>query len=182
MINNKISSRYARSLFDLAEDRNMLETIYLDAATVISMLDMSKELRNLLVNPIIKSGVKLNILSEILSGKVSSDMLNFVRFIIGKNREEYLGDIMHKFIGLRNDKLGIVDVVVKTAVVFSEEQTVLLNKKLESILNKKVQLSFVMDKNILGGFIARVEDTLYDASIRNQLLNLKKQLMLGSTL
>lgn len=182
MINNKISSRYARSLLDLAEDKNILETIYLDALTVISVLDMSRELRNLLVNPVIKSDVKLNVLNEILSGKISSDMLNFVRFIIEKNREDYLAGIMQKFIGLRNDKLGIVDVVVKTAVVFSDEQTVMLNKKLESILNKKVQMSFVIDKNILGGFIARVEDTLFDASIRNQLLNLKKQLMLGSTL
>jgi F-type H+-transporting ATPase subunit delta len=48
-------------------------------------------------------------------------------------------------------------------------QTKDLKERLESILNKKVQMSFVIDKDIMGGFIARVGDTLYDASIRNQL-------------
>ncbi len=180
MINNKVSSRYAQSLLDLSSERNNLEALFMDARMVYETLGKSPELNRLLINPVIKTGIKFNIFKEIFSGRISVDMLDFIKFIFEKNREEYLPGIMKKFIGMRYEKLGIAEVEVKTVEVFDEKQTDSLIKKLESVLQKKVLLNFVIDKNIMGGFIARVGDTLYDASVKNQLVNLKKQLLRGS--
>jgi F-type H+-transporting ATPase subunit delta len=181
MQNKKISSRYAMSLLDLTEDMNNLDVIYRDAKLISDTLDQNVQLKKLLLSPVIKPKVKLSILDEIFSGKIDTELLRFIRFIVEKNREEYLYGIMKSFQELRNEKLGIVDVEVKTAVEFNEKQTQELTRRLEEILNKKVQIYFIIDKDILGGFIARVGDTLYDASVRNQLSNLKRMFLQGST-
>jgi len=54
-----------------------------------------------------------------------------------------------------------------------------LQSRLEKILNKKVRLNFKIDLDLVGGFIAKVGDTLYDASIKHQLELLKKQFLTG---
>jgi len=66
-------------------------------------------------------------------------------------------------------------VFVTSATEFSNEQKSVLQSRLEKILDKKVRLNFKTDLNLVGGFIAKVNDTLYDASIRHQLELLKKQ-------
>jgi len=180
-MNNKISARYALSLLDITEDTDSIDTVTEDARTIVAALDSSVQLRKLLVNPVIKTKLKASVLDEIFTGKVSEDTLKFIRFILDKNREEYLYGIMRKFLDLRNEKLGIVDVQVVTVVEFNDKQEKELIRKLESVLDKKVQMRFVIDTNIIGGFIAKVGDTLYDASVKNQLVNLKRQLLQGNT-
>ena len=62
---------------------------------------------------------------------------------------------------------------------FTNEQKNVLQNRLEKILNKKVRLNFKIDLELVGGFIAKVGDTLYDASIKHQLELLKKQFLTG---
>jgi F-type H+-transporting ATPase subunit delta len=181
MRNKKISSRYALSLLDLTEEKNNLDIVYQDARFIVTTLDQNIRLKKILYSPIIKPKLKVSIFEEVFKGRISEEVLRFIRFIVEKNREEYLYDIMIRFQELRNEKLGVVDVLVKTAVHFNDVQTRNLKERLESIFEKKIQISFVIDKEIMGGFIARVGDTLYDASIRNQLDNLKRKFLQGST-
>jgi F-type H+-transporting ATPase subunit delta len=180
MQNKKISSRYAQSLLDITEEKNNLDSVYEDVTLVLSALNQNPELRRVIISPVIKPKTKLSILNEIFSNKIGEELLRFIRFIIEKEREEYLYDIMDRFRELRNEKLGIIDVEVKTAWQFTQKQTEELSKRLEEMFDKKVQMSFVIDKNVLGGFIAKVGDTLFDASVRNQLDNLKRKFLQGN--
>ncbi|HSR17000.1 MAG TPA: F0F1 ATP synthase subunit delta, partial [Ignavibacteriaceae bacterium] len=68
---------------------------------------------------------------------------------------------------------------IKTAYEFNDEQKKRLKEKLESLLNKKVGFSFEIDKSLVGGFIAQVNDTVYDASLKHQLDLLRTQLLEG---
>jgi F-type H+-transporting ATPase subunit delta len=105
--------------------------------------------------------------------------MDFVEFVISKNRESLLSPIGKRFLELRDDHLGIANVFVASATDFSNEQKSVLQSRLEKILDKKVQLIFMIDSNLVGGFIAKVNDTLYDASIKHQLELLKKQFFTG---
>jgi F-type H+-transporting ATPase subunit delta len=80
---------------------------------------------------------------------------------------------------LRDEYLGIASVEVTAAIGFTTEQKSSLQERLEKILNKKVRLNFKTEKDLVGGFIAKVGDTLYDASIRHQLELLRKQFLTG---
>jgi F-type H+-transporting ATPase subunit delta len=133
----------------------------------------------MLDSPVVRPELKLKILREIFEKKISKDSMNFIEFVILKNRESLLSSIGKRFLELRDDHLGIANVFVTSVTEFSNDQKNLLQTRLEKILDKKVRLNFKTDLNLIGGFIAKVNDTLYDASIRHQLELLKKQFLTG---
>jgi len=180
MAETKVSYRYAASLIDLALEKNTLDELSKDMELVLSAILSSKDLGNLLQSPVIKNETKKSILSEIFKNKISEDSLNFINFIVEKNREYILDSIIEKFLEIRDEKLGVVRVEVKTSVDFTDEQKVKLKEKLENILNKKAFLNFITDNKIIGGFVAKVGDTVYDASIKHQLELLRKEFLQGS--
>ena len=180
MAETKVSTRYAISLIGMALEKNVLGEISENMELINSAIQSSSELKNLLDSPVVKLEKKQSILSLIFKDKISDDSLNFIKFVVEKNRENILDSIIKKFLELRDEKLGLVRVEVKTSFDFTDEQKEKLRKRLESILNKKASLKFVIDKSLVGGFIARVGDTVYDASIKHQLDLLRKQFLQGS--
>lgn len=180
MAETKVSIRYANSLLDLTTEKNNLNEISTDMELVLTAIRSSPELRNLLESPVVKNGVKQSLLNEIFKNKVGSDTLNFIDFVVEKSRERILSSIVEKFLELRDAKLRIVRAEVKTSFDFTDEQKENLRKRLESMLNKKTYLNFIVDKNVLGGFVAKVGDTVYDASIKHQLELLRKEFLKGN--
>ena len=179
MADFRILHRYATSLLETSLEKNNLEVVASDIQLLVQTLEQSKELKSMLDSPVVRSEVKLNILKEIFSKRISKDSMDFVEFVISKNRESLLSSIGKRFLELRDDHLGIANVFVTAAADFTSEQKNVLQGRLEKILDKKVQLNFKTDLSLVGGFIAKVNDTLYDASIRHQLELLKKQFLTG---
>jgi len=179
MASSKVANRYAISLFENSLEKNILETVYDDINLLIKSLDDSSELRRAIESPVIKSELKSSILKEIFSDKLSKETLNFIFFIIDKKREELLYEISKRFLELRNEHLGIVEMEVTTAFEVTNEQIDNLKNMFESILKKTVKIKIKIDKNIIGGFIAQVGDTVYDASVINQIYLLKKEFKQG---
>ena len=171
-----VSTRYANALMESSQEKGTFESVFEDAKTIKQTLKISKELRHFLSNPTIKSSVKLDALKEIFSGKISDDMRSFLEFLVKKGRENILFDICSRFIDLCNEKLNQAEVTISSAVDLNENQKNELKNKLEGILNKKIIPTFEIDREIIGGFKARIEDTIIDASIQHQLSVLKKQL------
>jgi F-type H+-transporting ATPase subunit delta len=101
--------------------------------------------------------------------------MNFINFVVDKRREQILHSIAARFLELRDEYLGIASADVITAYQFTDQQKEILKSRLEKILNKKVKLNFTIDNKLIGGFIAKIGDTLYDASMLHQLELLRKQ-------
>ena len=179
MADFRVLHRYATSLLETALEKKNLETVASDIDLLVDTMRKSRELYLMLESPVIRSETKLGILKEIFGSKISKDSMDFVEFIVSKKRENLIEEIGQRFLELRDHHLGIANVEVTTAAEFSGEQKDVLQKKLEKILDKKVRLNFKTDPELIGGFIAKVDDTLYDASIRHQLELLKKQLLTG---
>ncbi|MCL5031545.1 MAG: ATP synthase F1 subunit delta [Bacteroidetes bacterium] len=176
----KISSRYATSLLETAEGKKMLDAVAKDIELISSTLEANHQLILILSNPVIKPNVKLVILEEIFKSRITPETSNFLRFLIEKNRENLLESISKIFLDLRDDRLGIVNVEVKTAVAFTEDQVQTFKNNLEKYLNKKIRIIFKIDPEIIGGFIVNVSDTMFDASLKHQLELLKKQFLMVS--
>jgi len=180
MSNINISNRYATALLELAEEKKSLEEIAVDVELVKNTLFGSKQIQLMLLNPIIKSEKKLQILTEIFKGRVSDEILDFMLFILKKNREDLLTMIIKRFLELRDERLGIVDAKVLSIVEFTVEQKKKLQQKLEEVTKKKIRITFSQDKNLIGGFIIKLKDTVYDASIKHQLELLKENFLKGN--
>jgi F-type H+-transporting ATPase subunit delta len=105
--------------------------------------------------------------------------MDFIEFVISKKRENLIRSIGNRFLELRDEHLGITSVLVTTVLEFTGDQKNVLREILEKILGKKVNLTFRKDADLVGGFIAKSGDTLYDASIKHQLKLLKKKFLSG---
>lgn len=179
MVSLKVSNRYALSLLNIALEKNMLDTVYKDIKILIDAFDGSKELQRVVESPVIRPDMKLTILGEIFSKKIDKETLNFIHFILQKRREVILYSVAKRFIDLRNEHLGIVELLVRTAFELNEGQKKILKERFEKILDKKTVMNFKVDKDLIGGFVARVDDTVYDASLKHQLELLKKEFIQG---
>lgn len=180
MADHKVSIRYASSLLESSIEKKSLDKVSADVDLIYNTLKTNSELRRLLSSPVVKSEIKFTVLQEIFGSKVTAETINFLSFVINKKREDILQIILGKFFDLRNEKLGLVDVEVKTAFEFSTDQSEVLKKNLEKLIGKKVNLKFIVDSAVIGGFIARVGDSVYDASLQHQLNLLKKKFLQGN--
>lgn len=179
MVSLKVSNRYALSLLSIALEKDTLDTIYKDVRLLIKAFDESDELQRVVESPVVRPEVKISILDEIFSQKIDNETINFIHFIIQKRREEILYSVAKRFVDLRNEHLGIVELLVSTAFELNDDQKEILKVRFEKILNKKTIMIFKVDNNLVGGFIAQVGDTVYDASMKHQLELLKKEFVQG---
>lgn len=179
MNESKVSTRYANSLLSSSSEKGNLETVSKDMELVYSAIKSSSELIRTLASPVVKPEIKSSILGEIFKKKISKETMDFLKFVVEKSREDLLESIVKKFLELRDQKLGLVNVNVKSAVEMSDDQKEKLKANFEKLLNKKVRFNFVIDPEVFGGFVAKVGDTVYDASIKNQLEILKKRFLKG---
>jgi F-type H+-transporting ATPase subunit delta len=180
MVDYKVSLRYATSLLDSSIEKGSIDTVAADMELVFNTLDGNKHLAMVLKSPVIKPLVKSSILNEIFKSKITAETLSFLLFVIDKKREELLVTIVKKFLALKDEYLGILNIEITTAYDFKEDQKEEIKKKFETYLSKIIRLSFITDKSLIGGFIARAADTMYDASIKHQLEILRKQFLSGT--
>lgn len=178
----KVAIRYASSFLEASIEKNNLDQSASDMEIILNAVNASSLLRKFLENPVVKSEVKKSVLTEIFRKYVSSDTLRFLEFIVDKNRENALRDIAEKFLELKDEHTGVARVDIKSAFELSDDQKKIIEQKFESLLNKKIVASYKVDENVVGGFIAKVKDTVYDASVAHQLELLRQQLLKGSLL
>lgn len=171
----RISYRYANSFFQLAEEKKSLKNFVDDVELIYNTLVQSKELRAILRNPVIKQKDKKNLLSKIFGSKIRKETSDFLEFLVTKGREDIITEIMKEFLNLRDDKEGIVRTGIISSVELTDGVKKDLASKLEEKTSKKVKTEYSVDPEIIGGFIVKIKDTVYDASVKHQLELLRKK-------
>lgn len=177
MTHFRAAQRYARALITLAEEQNKLETIVGDLERISSIVRSSRELELFLQNPTIGKEKKRSALDEIFSARVDELTLRFVLFLVTKGRENILMQIIEHYRQMVDEKLGIVRVDVRSVIEFNTKQEQGLRSQLEGYTGKKVRVTYSLDRSLKGGFLARLGDTVFDASIRRQLELIEKKFM-----
>ncbi|MBI3234524.1 MAG: ATP synthase F1 subunit delta [Bacteroidetes bacterium] len=177
MRESKVSSRYARSLVDMAIANNKMPQIKEDMDLVLQTIDDSRELENLFSSPVINSGTKSTVAKKIFEGKVSKEVFDFINLVISKKREALLLSISYAFQEQYNALNDIVTVAVTTAQNITNDTQNIIKTDLEKKLNKKIIIQFKVDPEIIGGIIIHFSDKLYDASIAHQLQQVKNELI-----
>lgn len=180
MSNQRVAQRYASALMALTNEQKKPDAIADDLMIVLKAIDSSRELRSVLSSPVVQQEKKRAILRDVFKKKVGDLVLGYIDMITAKGREGMLHDIMKQYFLLRDEELGIVRVAVKTSVDFSAKQEKELKKQLEAMTKKTVDITFSIDKELKGGFVARVGDTVLDGSVKRQLELLKIKLKQGS--
>ena len=169
MANLRIANRYAEALLSTAEELHILKNVSDDLTIIQRIIKESREFQLFLKSPVIKKEKKQEVLKATFGSSVQSLTLKFLSLLIEKGREDALLSIIEAFFQLQDEMLGIVHVDVKTAVELSQQQTAQLKQRFEAYSKKKVLIDQSIDKQLIGGFIARIGDTVFDGSVKQQL-------------
>lgn len=171
-----ITSRYAKSLLDLAVEQDVLETIYQDMVLFNDVTQSNNDFVLMLKSPIISEDKKIKILDLIFSEKLSRMTLKFFTIVIRKRREFYLPRIAKSFIEQYNERKSISKVSFTTAEkIDTETQNDIIKIVSEATQTENIDLNLKIDKSIIGGFILQYEDKQYDASIFAKLEEMQKE-------
>jgi F-type H+-transporting ATPase subunit delta len=179
MSENKIATRYAKSLLSIAKENSVLELVKDDIESILVAINQNRDLSNLLNSPIIKTEIKLTILKKILTGKCNATTEQFVLFVVKNSRESHLVAILNSFLVLYNTEKGLENATITSAMALSQSNTEAIIKQLETATKKKIILEKKIDRNLVGGFIIQIGDKLYDASLLNKFKNIRKELILN---
>ena len=175
MNQSKISVRYSRALFGLAVEKNLLEKVYQDMI-FISEICKIPEMKELLESPIIVPSKKKEILNKVMEKEVQKITLSLLSMVVTNGRENSLPAIAREFIRVTKEYNGITESVLTTAVKVDDKIKKQISDLISGMFKTKVELKEVIDKEIIGGFILRIEDSYIDASIRNKLRKIEKEL------
>jgi F-type H+-transporting ATPase subunit delta len=179
MINKKVARRYTLALYETAVQMKLKEKVRKDLVLIRNAIDGSRELKLFLHSPIISSEKKINILTLLFSKKVTPLTMKFIRMLAEKSREGFLYDICQDYCNLQNEKSGIAEAIIKTSIKLTDKEKKHLIDKLKSYTGKNIEAKYIVDPSLKGGFVAHIDDTIFDASIVRQLEILYLQLKEG---
>lgn len=175
MAGSRAAHRYAKALLSLASEKNQLQEVDEDMRLIHQTIKDSKDLRLLLKSPIIKSDLKLSSLKEIFK-EVSAQSKQLFEVLIANKRINLLPQVVQAFIALVNKMNNVTTAEVITAIPLTGELEKKVLRKIKELTGNEATLKKKVDKELLGGFLLRIGDLQYDASISGKLNNLKHTL------
>jgi F-type H+-transporting ATPase subunit delta len=176
MNNSKISVRYSRAIFQSALGKKNLDKVYQDMI-FISEICKNPETKEFLQSPIIVPSKKQAIFHSMLDGNVEDITLSLLDLIVKNGRESFIPMIALNFIHETKKHKGITESVLTTAVKVDDGIRNQVTELISQIFKTKVELKENVDPEIIGGFILQIDDKYIDASIKNKLRKIKKELI-----
>lgn len=173
-----VASRYAKSLLELSIENNNLDKINEDMVQLSEICKESKDLTNLLSNPVVNSDKKNNVFDKLFKGKIDDLSLSFIHLITKNKRENILPNIAHSFNELYKEHKHILDVeLISSTPLEDAAKSKVIDKVKAKYDGFTINLIEKTDSSLIGGFIVKIKDMQIDASISSQLTNLKNILL-----
>lgn len=177
MIRSRVAKRYARALFEVALEKKQLEPVEADLGSLKESYEQSQEFSALIDSPVISTEAKQRAFSASFNKRLQEITFRFVTLLISKNREMLLMQIVEEFGELLDQHRGIVRGDVYSVTPLSDEQVKNLVAQLNRMTGKNVVITRRLDKNLLGGIVIKLQDKVFDASLRNKLEKLRQTLI-----
>lgn len=176
MRNPKVAHRYAKSLLDLASERNQQDDVRNDMELILDTIRESRDLSVLLHSPVVKADKKEKILEALFGQHVSELSIGFLRIMSSKGREALLEEIAKNYIQQIKYRKGIMTAQVTTATNADEAtRTQILSQLKKLNPDGEIEITENVDPELIGGFVIKVEDKMIDASVRSQLRKLRRE-------
>ncbi len=167
---------YAEALFEVAVEADKLDEYKKELEFVVECFDEYPKFYDLFVAVRISKENKKDTINEIFENKISKDVLNFLKILIDKQRASSIRGIYRSFSLMVDQKQGIVNAKVQSAVELTESEKEKLKSQLENMSGHTVRLNCVVNPEIIGGLIIKMGDEVIDASITGKLNEMKDNL------
>jgi ATP synthase F1 delta subunit len=169
----EIASVYARSLFEVAKETDKLDEVREQLGQFADALESERELQVFFFSPYFSSEEKKDGLGKVLEG-ANPAILNFFELLVEKHRMPALFRIRRTYDQLWEHENRLLPVEITSAIELDDEIAQRIGDQIGQQTGQRVELTKTVDPEILGGLVLRVGNSILDASIRNRLENLRK--------
>ncbi|HET8809558.1 MAG TPA: ATP synthase F1 subunit delta [Flavobacteriaceae bacterium] len=171
---SRAAQRYAKAVLSLAQDQNKTEAVNVEMMLVSNTLADNENLLGVLKSPAVNPEAKRKSLHAIFkeTGKITQSLFDI---LLDNKRIDILDEVAKKYISLYNETNNIRTAVVTTAVPLTSEMEQKVLAKVKELTGGDASLKNEIDENILGGFILRVGDLQYNASVAGNLNRLQRE-------
>lgn len=178
MSGTRAAIRYAKAVLSIAVDQKSTEAVYNDMKLIAKTVSENTDLDLALKNAIAKQDTKKQILNQVFP-KLDTLSSKLFDVLVDNNRIDTIADVARKYNELYEAHIGIEKATVTTAVPMTDDLEIKVMAKIKELTSKSVELENIVDESIIGGFILRVGDIQYNASIANKLNKLKREFTLN---
>ncbi len=170
----RIATRYAKSLIDLANEKGQLDAVA-DDMKLLKSATAHRDFYMLLKSPIIPAQKKGDIIDQLFKGKMSDLMFKYLHLVVGKSREEFLPEIADEYLTQYKSIKKITSVKLTTAQPLGSAGLAAIKSQLVSsgVCHPNLEVSTAVDADLIGGFVLEFDNKLYDASVQHKLAELK---------
>jgi F-type H+-transporting ATPase subunit delta len=178
MQNPRLAGRYAKSLMDLAIEKNELEAVHNDMLLLQNVFKSSREFVTVMRSPVIMADKKRDIFNAVAKGRISKLTIAFYELLVRKNREASFPEIVNALIEQYKEYKNIQTVTLTTARPISEQvKQDIISKVQAQSPGKSIDLKTEVKEDLIGGFVLEMGDRLVDASIAYDLKEISKQFL-----
>ncbi|WP_299223654.1 ATP synthase F1 subunit delta [uncultured Psychroserpens sp.] len=178
MSGTRAAIRYAKAVLSLAVEQKSTEAVYNDMKLIANTISENTDLGLALKNAIAKQGTKKQILNQVFP-KLNALSSRLFDVLVDNNRIDTIVDVAQKYNELYEAHIGKEKATVTTAVPITDDLEIKVMAKIKELTSKSVELENIVNESIIGGFILRVGDIQYNASIANKLNKLKREFTLN---
>jgi len=175
MASTRAAIRYAKAILDLANSKGVAEAVNNDMKSIANAIETNQELSTFILNPTAKAEVKESALLEVFSN-VNGVTKGLFRLLYENKRFEILDAIALGYNKLFDESQGVEVAKVTTAIPMDAALEAKVLAKVATLSDKKITIENIVDPSIIGGFILRIGDNQYNASVANRLQVLKREL------
>lgn len=176
---SNLALTYARSLLELADERDETEPVANDMGALRQILDENPTLVAFFKDPGISREERQAVLDRTLSDKANPLVMRFLSLMNERHRLGVLSAVIDAYESLLDEKLGKVEVDVTVAEKLADDELERVRQRVGEALKKDAVIHQYVDEEIIGGMILRVGDRIIDASVRRQLQAMKERMLRG---
>lgn len=174
-----VSLQYAKALFDVATDTSSVDEYLNDLKAVCKLLIDDENTNKVLNHPSVRNEERKSIIENALKDYLPTTFINYLKVLVDNQRLNELKDILDSYEGLVDDYHQQCNAYVYAKYELGDEEKSKLVSTLEKKLNKKVNLVFKNDPSLVGGIKIVANGKVMDATIKNEMLDLKNELKKG---
>jgi F-type H+-transporting ATPase subunit delta len=169
---------YARALFQVAKERDQIDDVREQLGEFADAVEGDRHLSTFFFSPYFSTEEKIDGLHKAVSG-ADDAVMNFLELLLEKHRMPVIQRIRREYDALWREENKLLTVQVTSAVELDEETVRSIGDRISEQTGRTVDLNAKVDPDIVGGIVLRVGNSILDASIRNRLEQLRKQVARG---
>ena len=169
---------YGDALFDLAVEHQMTDQLFEEAGEIRGILLANKDLSQVMDHPGISRQEKMAMMENILDGRVSKEMVGFLKIVLEKDRYQEAESMLDHFVARIKDYKKIGVVYISTPMEVKEIQKKQIEEKiLAASFYETLECHYSVEPELMGGMVIRIKDRVVDSSLKTQLERMSKDLL-----